>query len=373
MNRKELINKVIKERYRIIDVIDDHTAPLCIATDTVNPQRVLLKLYFFNRVSQLTEDKYLTEVMRFSRLSHQNWIKILNAGCTELYDSASQKNVSVLYVAMEYSSQDILLQHVKPAQTKSDRHLAVIRTIQILQGLQHANDQNVICGCLSPRNIVLHGDTVKIMKHTMTEESSDKVYASPEQLLFRSLSARSDVYCAGALLYFMLFGRPLYSAVFKALDALKNGSAAFSRAGSENLPVNLKNILFRALDNNPERRFQSAQEMIDALTQCLQLTYATQVQPSAVPNTAVPVQSDALAVLEQENKQLRADLKKAEGRIDQLETDVEGLHGIIETIQQEMDAWKKRIGSKPHIVTTCFMLNDEEKAALLEQYQNTTL
>jgi serine/threonine-protein kinase len=92
-------------------------------------------------------------------------------------------------------------------------------------------------------------------------------YMSPEQVQGRAMDARTDIFAAGIVLWEALTGRRL----FLAADAEGTASALLKSRivpPSEivpNLPRGLDRVVLRALERDPERRFQTGRDFAEAL------------------------------------------------------------------------------------------------------------
>jgi serine/threonine-protein kinase len=94
-------------------------------------------------------------------------------------------------------------------------------------------------------------------------------YMSPEQILGDPIDARSDVYALGTILFELLTLQPLHAergaaAIFES--TLRGPEARPSvRCPERDVPPELERIVVRATDTKPERRFQSARELSEAI------------------------------------------------------------------------------------------------------------
>ena len=88
-------------------------------------------------------------------------------------------------------------------------------------------------------------------------------YISPEQGSGLSVDARGDVYSVGILLFEMILGRRLFSALpdFEALKAVCDGNVPRPRSVDPKLDPKLETILLKALAHNPDERYPSASEL----------------------------------------------------------------------------------------------------------------
>jgi serine/threonine protein kinase len=96
-------------------------------------------------------------------------------------------------------------------------------------------------------------------------------YMSPEQCRSQEVDARADVFALGICLYEVLTGMPLYhrETVLNTMQAIVYDDVPSVRDADPTLPHELERIVQKALQKDPAHRFQSAQEMHDALERFL--------------------------------------------------------------------------------------------------------
>ena len=103
---------------------------------------------------------------------------------------------------------------------------------------------------------------------TMTDKAIGTVYyISPEQVSGEPTDARSDLYALGVMMYEMATGSLPFSAETPVSVALMhvNDTALPPREVNPNIPVGLEQIISRAMEKDPEARYQSAEEMLNHL------------------------------------------------------------------------------------------------------------
>jgi eukaryotic-like serine/threonine-protein kinase len=153
---------------------------------------------------------------------------------------------------------------------------------QLADGLEAAHAEGVIHRDLKPGNLRLTADgRLKILDFglarmqratdaapTVTAVTSSDVsgtvpYMAPEQLRGNITDARSDVYSAGVVLYEMATGkRPFGDAAGPQLiTAILEAQPSPPRSRNHRVSPGLESVILKALDKNPNRRYQSAREL----------------------------------------------------------------------------------------------------------------
>jgi serine/threonine-protein kinase len=145
---------------------------------------------------------------------------------------------------------------------------------QLLRALSYAHRQGVIHRDVKPSNIlVAGGGTVKVADFgiaRIVEEDGEPGeivgsarYMSPEQLMGREATPRSDVYSVGILLYHCLTGKPPFSGGVRDLarQHLHEDPAPPRELNGEISP-HMEAVILRALAKNPDDRYPSATAML---------------------------------------------------------------------------------------------------------------
>jgi serine/threonine-protein kinase len=130
--------------------------------------------------------------------------------------------------------------------------------------------QNIMAGADGNTRVLDFGIAQAALSSRLTAAGVVKgkiAYMSPEQVQGRAMDARTDIFAAGIVLWEALTGRRL----FLAADAEATTSALLKSRivpPSEvvpNLPRSLDQVVLRALDRRPERRFQTGRDFAEAL------------------------------------------------------------------------------------------------------------
>ncbi len=155
---------------------------------------------------------------------------------------------------------------------------------QLADGLDAAHAQGVIHRDLKPGNLRLTSDgRLKILDFglaqweepedasavtaTLTrndgEMSGTLPYMAPEQLRGYKADARTDIYACGAVLYEMATGKRPFPGVSgpQLVGAILEQPPSRPTDGNRNISPALESMVLKALDKDPERRYQSAREL----------------------------------------------------------------------------------------------------------------
>jgi len=212
-----------------------------------------------------------------AKLNHRNIVQI--------YDFGSQQGSH--YIAMEYIFGKDLRSILKKSKERGDQlplaQCAYIIT-EAAKGLEYAhtlrdhfgNHLQIIHRDISPQNILISyegevtladfGIAKAVSKSTETRAGVLKgkiLYMSPEQAWGKSIDRRSDLYSLGVVLYEMVTQRKIFDAdsEFSMLEKVRNAQIEFPPHVFQNIPTNFLQIIQKALEKNPDHRYQSAHDM----------------------------------------------------------------------------------------------------------------
>jgi serine/threonine protein kinase len=216
--------------------------------------------------------RFEKEARALASLSHPNILPIHFVG----------DRGGLVYYAMPYVEGNSLgdtLRNEGPLDP--ERAVAVIRPI--LQALGHAHEKGMIHRDLKPDNIILDEQSGRplLVDFGIVKQAGDgpgttltgfvvgtPTYMSPEQALGQAnVDHRSDIYAIGGVLFHLVTGAPPFDGETSQEvigrhigHPVPNPSAVNAR-----VPVWLSEVIAMALAKRPEDRFQTANEMADAL------------------------------------------------------------------------------------------------------------
>ena len=261
---------LIDGRYRVISRLGSGgMADVFLAEDEQLGRKVALKLLH----RRFAEDpgfveRFRREAQAAAGLQHPNIVGVYDRGA---YDGT-------YYIAMEYLPGRSLKQLIRQ-EAPVDPLRAIEITIQVLKAARFAHRHGVIHRDLKPHNVIIDDSGhVKVTDFgiaragasDMTETGSimgTAQYLSPEQAQGHAVSAGSDLYSVGVLLYELLTGQVPFDAEAAVTIALKHVSEAPPPPTTVNpqVPPELEHVVMWALNKNPADRPATADDFIRAL------------------------------------------------------------------------------------------------------------
>lgn len=263
--------------YRIIEKIGEGgMGSVYRAHDEALDRDVALKVLPDTYLSTAADRKRLhKEGLALARLNHPNIATVFEFGSQDEVD----------YLVMELVPGESLEKLLTRGPLRASDIARV--GIMLADALAAAHEHNVIHRDLKPANLMITPDgRVKILDFglakllqpenvpaaTSASFQKDFVvgtldYMSPEQLKSQPVDARSDIYSAGAVLYEMATGRKpfAYEHTAELVGAILHLAPAKPSSLNPSVSHRLEAIILKALEKDPERRFQSAGEFKDAI------------------------------------------------------------------------------------------------------------
>ncbi len=225
--------------------------------------------------------RFEQEARAAAALNHPNIVAVFDVGTQN----------ETPYVVSELLEGDTLRARLKNGALGVSR--AVDYAVQMAHGLEAAHDKGIVHRDLKPENVFVTRDgRVKILDFglaklreeaeppgvaaTMSTTTPNTasgtmvgtfVYMSPEQLRTQPVDDRTDIFAFGAILYEMLAGRRPFQGptIPDTIGAVLLKDPADLTLINHEVPVGLNLIVQRALEKEPERRFQSAHDLAFAL------------------------------------------------------------------------------------------------------------
>jgi eukaryotic-like serine/threonine-protein kinase len=228
------------------------------------------------------EQMFLDEAQICSRIRHPNVVEILDLG----------EQDDLLYLVMEWVDGEPL-NVIRRAASKAEdipRPIAVKIVTDACAGLHAAHELKSESGepiglvhrDISPQNILITFDgVVKIVDFGVAKAAGRTVgntnagqikgkppYMSPEQALGKPIDRRTDLFALGIILYQLTTGKHPFRGetdVVTLQNIVSNRPVIPPRAYDKEYPKPLEAVLMKALDRDPDKRYQTAAEFEAAL------------------------------------------------------------------------------------------------------------
>ncbi len=206
--------------------------------------------------------RFESEIQALMQLDHPNIVKLISFGQEE----------GMMYFAMELVEGLSLYVEQKKRKTFDWREIIHIAH-DICAGLHHAHIRGIIHRDLKPGNLLrTENGTVKITDFgiaksfggsELTSEGNilgTMDYMAPEQAAGKAVTARSDLYSLGTVMYTLLAGKPPFHAKTLADLATKFTSHKLERISKvvPSVPKELDRVIDNLLQKNPQRRIATA-------------------------------------------------------------------------------------------------------------------
>ena len=237
------------------------------------------------------KERFLREARTVAQLNHPNIATIY---------SIDQQG-ETLFIAMELiEGQSLGEVMAKGPMAPAD---AVRVAIHVCDGLTEAHAKGIVHRDIKPDNIILSPRFVKILDFGIAKQVGGTAdpsltqggmvvgtphYMSPEQALGRAVDARTDIFSLGVVMYEMLSGSKPFvgEAVTEVmLKIVMNEPRDIAQAAFGITPA-LASIVRRCMKKQPEERARNAEDLRNALTDCLRED-PNSARKSSVPTIAV--------------------------------------------------------------------------------------
>ena len=271
------INRTIDNRYQILEKIGRGGMGVVYKVEHTQMGKVAaLKLLHSN----LARDKDLTkrfqrEATSISRLNHPNIVQVFDFGRVD--DS--------MFLVMEYlPGEDLAMILRREGPLPVQRCIPILT--QMCDALSEAHHQNVIHRDLKPENVRIRrtrdgSELVKVLDFGLAkildEQETDSgvtergsvmgtpYYMAPEVIRARKMDGRLDLYSLGAVAYRMLTNQSAFVGKSPMIVLTKHLNEQLAppseRAPDRLIPPELDAIVMRAMEKDPDKRYQTAGEM----------------------------------------------------------------------------------------------------------------
>ncbi|SFP58071.1 serine/threonine protein kinase [Butyrivibrio proteoclasticus] len=243
------------------------------------------------------------------RVEAQSTAGLMHPNIVNVYDVGDEDGIN--YIVMELVDGITLKKYIEKKARLSVKE-AVSIAIQVAMGLEAAHNNNIIHRDIKPQNIMISKDgKVKVTdfgiakaatSNTITSNVMGSVhYTSPEQARGGYSDAKSDIYSLGITLFEMLTGRVPFNGDTTVAIAIKHIQEELPSPADYNddIPISVEKIVLKCCQKSPDRRYQSAAELITDLKKSLitpDKDFVSLVDPDEEGATRVATAEESKAV-----------------------------------------------------------------------------
>jgi serine/threonine protein kinase/Tol biopolymer transport system component len=274
----------LADRYRIERELGaGGMATVFLAHDVRHDRKVALKVLRPELAAVIGAERFLDEIRTTANLQHPHILPLFDSGQVTGGPLEEGEASGIVFYVMPYVEGESLrnrLTHEKQLPIED----AVQIAREVASALDYAHRHGVIHRDIKPENILLHEGQALVTDfgialaasrsggaNRLTEAGislGTPLYMSPEQATGeRELSAPSDIYALGCVLYEMLMGEPPFTGpTSRAIVArVMTEEPRSLRLQRKTVPAHVEAAVQRALEKLPADRFQTAAQFSDAL------------------------------------------------------------------------------------------------------------
>ncbi|MDH4348310.1 MAG: serine/threonine-protein kinase, partial [Gemmatimonadota bacterium] len=280
----ERLRAALADRYRIErELGQGGMATVYLAEDLKHDRKVALKVLRPELAAVIGAERFVVEIKTTAALQHPHILPLFDSGAARLsHPERSEGPPDFLYYVMPFIDGETLRSKLD-RETQLGIDEAVKITVAVADALDYAHRQGVIHRDIKPENILLHDGRPMVADFgialalsaaaggRMTETGMSlgtPHYMSPEQATAeKELSARSDIYSLGSVLYEMLTGNPPHTGASAQQIIMKivTEEAQPVTKLRKSVPPNVAAAVAKAIHKLPADRFDTARAFAEAL------------------------------------------------------------------------------------------------------------
>ncbi len=251
------------EVYRAYDRLTDQV--IALKQVLVTPTQLA-----FNSQSTIDDDwlALAREFKILASLRHPHIISVLDYGFTA---------DRIPYFTMEYLAD---AQNILQAATDFDEEALIGLIIQLLQGLAYLHQRGLLHRDLKPANVMFHNKQVKMIDFGLAIELSQIqraagtiAYLAPEQFDNHPASVATDLYAVGLIAYQLFLKKYPFETTRSITQLIL--AIVHDPIDCSELPLSVRPIIEKLLAKNPQERYTSAYDAMQAFSQAINQQIAT--------------------------------------------------------------------------------------------------
>ncbi|MEE9190019.1 MAG: protein kinase [Candidatus Neomarinimicrobiota bacterium] len=262
-----MIGKTISH-YKILEKLGEGGMGDVYKAEDTNLDRIVALKFLPKEVTRDKEMKtrFIHEAKAASALDHPNVCTVFEIDETE---------EGQLFISMGYYDGDTIEERIKQGPLEINEALNI--TIQVAQGLDKAHKKKIVHRDIKSANIIVNTDGVtkivdfgiaKLAGQTKVTKDGTSLgtasYMSPEQTLGKEVDHRTDIWSLGVVLYEMLTGLQPFQGDYEqaVVYSIMNEEPKPLTGLRTGIPLQLEQIVSKALAKEPDERYQHLDELI---------------------------------------------------------------------------------------------------------------
>lgn len=267
-----MVGKILGDRYELLEKIGEGGMSYVYKARCHKLKRyVAIKILKENfATNEEMVEKFKREATAVANLYSSNIVSVLDVGT---------QDENIHYIVMEYIKGKTLKDIIREQGRLSSEYALTI-AIKVADALDCAHKNNIIHRDIKPQNILVTEEGgVKVTDFGIAKSADSSTitytnsvmgsahYFSPEQAKGSYIDCRTDLYSLGSVIYEMVTGRVPYDGDTAVSVALKHIQEELVQPKNLNskIPDSLNNLIIKAMEKDPIRRYQSAKEMMNDL------------------------------------------------------------------------------------------------------------
>ncbi len=265
-----LTSEILFEKFQIIEVLkkDEHAA-VFLANHIYLSKKIILKVLNTQKIPDPSVvERFKREAKILARLDHPNIIKVLDFGTSKEY----------FYISFEYIEGESLRNAFKTKNLTLEQKEHLM--IQLLRGLGYAHANQIIHRDIKPENVFIDKNlNAKLGDFGLALSAEDNFvtnpysivgtpsYMSPEQVRGAKLTAQSDLFSAGVVLFELFSGKNpfLKDNVSMTLNEIIGINESSLEGKLNEIPEKYRNVLLKLLKKNINQRYLTVDEVFKDL------------------------------------------------------------------------------------------------------------
>jgi len=270
MAGQELVGRTVGGHYRLEAILGRGGAGIVFRAhhELLDQEFAVKVLHPAMSHDQLLRTRLLREAKSLTRFTHHNAVQMRHCG---------EEDDGLLYIVMDLCAGETLSRILK-TEGRLEEPRARSITLSVLDALSSAHAAGIVHRDLKPANIMVDHDRVKVVDfglaralHADTDVTAaggvvgTVGYMAPEQLRAEEVDGRADLFSLGVILHEMLSGKRAFgdgSFVTVMPRILHEPPAPLPENG---ISARTRAAVKRALEKDPSRRFESAEEFASAI------------------------------------------------------------------------------------------------------------